>query len=434
MDSPTLRLPPEVAFLPVAKAFAEHSARVCGLGQPEALALALATEELFVFLCDLGLSMQIRSIDGTYYTQLEFAYRSSQQALQAMDQRKLNLTFSVDLDDEDDLANMGLLLATRSVDSYRVDHARAHETVITVRKYKRYPEITGQADGPAENARAVDYREPSPEELSLFCRRVTRDYDPLLYHTYFRSPGMVVDMVASGDYKALVAVDERGDPVGGILLDRQREALTLAEGPFLFGQPASVARGLLEAALSLLARTSVQGLVFDHPTPDLPASQMEELGRRRFCDAQGRVVELSAWYRQLAEDNGRVCWSDEGLRHYLEAEYERLVLPRDIRLAPPAGSSRTSCSVIEAAFDRLSSRVTLRAVLAGEDISESLARHLTVLRREGWRNIFFDLDLGRSWQVPFAASLRTTGFSPRMILPGGGVGDVVVFQAPEDQP
>jgi hypothetical protein len=67
-------------------------------------------------------------------------------------------------------------------------------------------------------------------------------------------------------------------------------------------------------------------------------------------------------------------------------------------------------------------------VVNGQDREENIGQHLRLFQREGIKNIFFELDLGQSGQVDFAVPLLNNGFSPRIIVPYGGMGDLLVFQ------
>ena len=57
-----------------------------------------------------------------------------------------------------------------------------------------------------------------------------------------------------------------------------------------------------------------------------------------------------------------------------------------------------------------------------------IRRHLRLLQREQIKNVFFELDLGQGGQADFAVPSLNNGFSPRIIIPYGGTGDLLVLQ------
>jgi hypothetical protein len=68
------------------------------------------------------------------------------------------------------------------------------------------------------------------------------------------------------------------------------------------------------------------------------------------------------------------------------------------------------------------------------DARKNLLAHLALFRQEGLAGVFFEMDLGLPWHAEFTAPLLDTGFSPRLVIPYGGDGDILVFQAEEGHP
>jgi hypothetical protein len=116
------------------------------------------------------------------------------------------------------------------------------------------------------------------------------------------------------------------------------------------------------------------------------------------------------------------------LTPFLQAEYRRLVLPREIRQVQAAGEARASHSVLASELDRANRRVTLRPIWSGTDAERNVKDHVQLFEKEGLENVFFIMDVGRSWQAQFAPAALACGFAPRLVLPYGGKGDLVVFQ------
>ena len=46
-------------------------------------------------------------------------------------------------------------------------------------------------------------------------------------------------------------------------------------------------------------------------------------------------------------------------------------------------------------------------------------------------HLFFEMDAARAWHTDFTPSLLANGFTPRLVLPYAGEGDLVIFQRAE---
>ena len=77
---------PDPAFIPLVTAFMENSAQAQGLARKEALALTLAGEEVFTYLCRLvpaGQHLEIHSVKGGYYVRTDFIFTARELNLRA---------------------------------------------------------------------------------------------------------------------------------------------------------------------------------------------------------------------------------------------------------------------------------------------------------------------------------------------------------------
>ena len=241
-------------------------------------------------------------------------------------------------------------------------------------------------------------------------------------------------MAVAGVYQAAIAVDPAGNPGGGLLWRWLGDRLVECYGPYLFGQPAVIARLLLDRLLGDLAKSPAVGLLCRYPAPDLPADYFEALGTLRHHAPDGSVTEIPAYYRSLIEDAGAIAWSHPALRPFLTSEYRRLAFARSLAPVDAAGEGVDPRSGLSAEFNRPAGEVTLRPLWWGADAEANLREHVRVLRQEGLYDLFFELDLGRAWQGHFAPALLATGFSPRVILPHAGQGDLLVFQHEDGAP
>lgn len=423
-----LSLRADPIFLPLATAFAEKSAIAFGLGESEALSLTLAVEEVFLYLARIAAPMgevQIRARGGGYYAEAEFLFRSED-----FDMRTFNITSKACIDPDADFCETGMLIASRMVEGFRFEEVD-QKLRLTLTKAKIYPQVSDvklPVAVPLENyviRKALD-----PEEIKLLIRRVSMECAEQVVPEACRTPGMMVDLVAAGDYEVAIAIDRIGRIGGGIIWKWEGTGLVECFGPYTFGQDAdsTIPRALVDACIENIARTEAKGLINRYPTPDLPKEYFETLGALTFQLGGGASVELAAYYRHLLEDLGGSVWSHPLLKDFLEEQYRRLFFAREIVPAKTEGESLSPFSVLSAEFDRGRSRVTLRPVWWGHDSQSCIADHVETLRKEKIASILFEMDLGRSWQCHFTPALLRNNFEPRLILPYAGKSDLVIFQ------
>jgi anti-sigma regulatory factor (Ser/Thr protein kinase) len=425
----SIRLPLDASFLPVSTSFIEKASLAFGFGEKEAMALTLATEEIFSYLCKIGgadQTLEMECSDGRFYVQADFSC-----PFEDFEMQSFNITESVSVEDESSLEGMGLLLASRFVDRLQIARISGKRVLLRLIKEKSYPEA--QAASPPDKGRPMSHfavRGPDPETLKLFVQRVQANYPVRLFPKDFRFPGKVVDMVEGGRYGAALAVDAEGRLGGGIFWYWWSRKTVECFGPFLFGQePGSpMAEMLLEACIGAIAKTQAWALVFPFPAPDLPRQHFEVLGTLTRFDQKGEGTPITAYFRQMQEDLGTVSWCHPELEPFLRREYGRLALPRDIHPVQDQGEVKSFHSVFSAEFDRSQSMVTLLPLHTGKDARENLDRHLKLFEKESIRNVLFVMDLGVKWHADLAPALSRTGFTPRMVIPYGGEGDLIFFQ------
>lgn len=423
-----LSLRADMTFLHLATAFAEKSAIAFGLEASEALSLTLAVEEIFVYLsrtASPGGQVVIHSRGGGYFVEIEFLFPAED-----FNMRSFNITAKASMDSDADFSETGLLIASRMVERFRFEEIDK-KLRLTLTKAKAYPDFCVADLPPARPLKGFSIKEAvDPEELKLLVRRVNTECAGQIFPEICRAPGMMVDIVASGDYKVALAVDRIGHIGGGIIWKWEGTGLVECFGPYLFGQPADSTIGseLLDGCIADIARTGAKGLINRFPTPDLPKEYFEPLGSLTFAAADGETAELVAYYRHLEEDLGGTVWSHPLLEGFLQDQYRKLFFAREILPVRRAGELSSPFSVLSAEFDRGQSRVTLRPVWWGEDDHSCLSDHVETLSREQISSIFFEMDIGKSWQCHFTPALLESGFVPRLILPYAGKGDLVIFQ------
>ena len=150
--------------------------------------------------------------------------------------------------------------------------------------------------------------------------------------------------------------------------------------------------------------------------------QPTSCGRTVLCCAGPSTTAI------LGEDPGSEVWAHPDLEPFLRDTYRRHAFAREIRLTESQGEKRQPHSVFAVKFERAAGLVTVRPLWDGEDAKETLAEHVRVLQKDGIANIFFRMDLGRAWQANLTPALLANGFSPNLVIPYGGKGDLAIFQ------
>jgi len=424
----TLSVNNDTVFLPVIVSFIEKTALAMGLSESGAMSLTLAGEEIFSYLCRMASpddKVTINCTRGGWYVKVEFSFFIKDFDLQAF-----NLTSTVCIEDDKSLEDMGLLIASRFVDRFRYSEEKDEGIRLTLIKEKDYPVIG--IEGPALPPFLSEYsiRRADPEELKTFALLASSFYREQVIPQFFNYPGKLVDMIASGEYQCVLAVDRKGHVGGGIVWGWAGIKTVECYGPYIFnqGEGSPIAERLLDACLGAIAKTPALGLLNRLSTPDLPQTYFEKLGELRISDKEGSSTDLPAWFRQMQEDPGSTVWAHKDLEGWLRGEYQRLVFPREIRTVTEAGETRAPFSVLSVIFDRQEGMATLQPVRYGSDAEETLANYLRLFEKEALGNIFFEMDLMDAWQACFTPALLNLGFRPRMVLPYAGAGDQVIFQ------
>lgn len=411
--------------LPVIMKVVEQSALVFGMQTREALALTLAAEEVFSYLCaHADIKENIRAVckNGIYYVRIDLIFSKSNLNLRAF-----NLGVDVDLEDDSHLEEMGLLIAARSVERLFINDEPGPSMTLTLYKEKSYPAAETQSGHTREEIKQFFIEPAGQEDLKFFCQRaVELACDESLLPPFMNYPGKLVDMIGSGEYQAALAFDERQEVAGGIVWKARGEKTVECFGPYLLATVDGMAEALTEHCLEQIGRSEAVGIINRSGITELSRPYFEELGTVLNYQAGGQTRRAAAYYRQLGEDLGQRVWTHGALLPYLQSEYQRLFLPRDIRVVSSMGEQGHRHSVFSAELG--SGQVLLRPLLGGEDAADNLNRHLKLLNREQILNIFFELDLGVAWQAELVPALLEKGFNPCLILPYAGKGDLLLMQ------
>jgi len=428
----SLKVAAVMEFLPAVTQCVETAAEFFGLGKNEALKLRLASEEIFAYLCDRvcrGNAVEVICRGGLFYARVEFQF-----AVSALDMGALNMTTAVSLDG-DDMTQMGLVIASRTVDRLFLSAGMQNTVILAMEQDKAYP---APADADLKIAAvkgSLTVATPDAEDVRRFAMQMGVCARDPLRPAFFQYPGKVADMVASGHCQALVAKDAAGAIGGGLLFRTLTDKIVEVYSPCIFdpSRGDEIAGLLLEACISKTARTKAVGLVNLTGLPAALRPQFESLGEMTYLRQGAEPLVSRAYCRLLHEDPGCQIWTHSSLKAYLEKEYARLFLARDIREVPDLGETRTGPSIFSTEIRREKSEAFLRPLWPGQDLAENLTRHIALCKNESLQNIFFTVDLGVSWHAPLAPVLTAQSFKPCVIIPFAGQADLVIFHYDESQ-
>ncbi len=423
----SLDLPALEKLTPVVTSFVESSAKVYGFDKPDVLPLMLATEEVFSYLSRVGTSEKKVRLDlniWDYYAEVEIVCRPDH-----FDMRAFNLTASPSISADGPAEETGLLIASRMVDRFHFREDAQRFSVI-FGKERTYEEFQGEIDLRPTPLEDFSIRAPDESELKTLMALYSTFYDKPYLSKDFLYPGKMVDMTKAGVYGSLIACDQSGRIGGGITWTFQTSKTVVFYGPFIFNQTLKneMAEELVTELIAMIAKSSAMGLLSQTPTMETPRHFFEQLGDISIKTENYEGISIPVLYKGLMEDIGATVYAHPCMREFLEEQYKRHVFAREIISEKPQGESSSQFSVIFAEFSKAKDSVTLRPIWWGEDAESTMAANVAILNKEAIANIFFHMDLGKTWQSNFAPAAIACGFKPKLILPYCGHGDIVVFQ------
>lgn len=422
----SLGLKADVRFVPLIQSMAEHCGRIYGLSHDKTLRLTMAVEELLVYLAtkapDLALSVLVEN--GGTCIRVVFVFAASDIDLGAM-----NLTTCIQTMAENDMTAMGLLLAARMTDSFRII-PDGRSMRLSLRMDRDYPVSPVRPTEPfARQGQVYIPIEVDAELLKEGCILAASLYPADRMPAMLRRPGMVVDSWRNGGHSVLLILDQAQRLCGMLIWTQTSASGASFSGPYVFcDDPLPVARQLSNGLVSRLARSSVQGLFSVHATEHLPQEDFELLGYRPAGNAHQSAQLIPVWFRHLGEDRGLTVWSHELLESFLGQQYDRLVLARDLRTASRLGERQRDRSVLTATLRPETGEALLLPMLDGADFEDNLRRHVLLLHEEGCPHIVMHIDLAQGWQVHRTDALLACGFEPTLLLPYAGQADLIEFR------
>lgn len=432
-----LSLPAQASFMPLAQDCVESASKLLGLSGGKLMRLSLAIEEIFLHLVrvsrggEKNISLSIRP--GAISVDVQFELQS-----ETLDLRAMNIVSSDDVQsllEQEDFDNIGLLIASRFIDTFFIKSVSRYNYSLLLRQEKEYPQIKKSEFVPfvAKPPFTVD-TQPQPSSLHQACIQALALYPEQLFNTTFKQPGRLSDLVSGGELAALVLQDSIGSISGLLIWELKAEKSVVFHGPYIFTENLreEVAQQLSDVFINMIARSQAIITFSRQATNELPVQQFESLGQMQYCLPEDKCLTLQACYRHLRDDDGEAIWADPSLLSFLKKEYERLVLIRDIREVGEHGERKVESSVFAVELNKENSVAILKPMIDGMDIKDNIGRHVTNLLNENIHNIICILDLGVGWQAAISGALLEQGFTAQFILPLAGVSDNVVFQYTQD--
>ncbi len=415
-----LRIELVAARMPVAVGFVEAVAKTAGLTEAAARLLALSTEELFLALCNSmpDVSINLHCLDRRHAVDLLFQIPQA-----PPDLRIFNITARLDHDSEQGLAEMGLYLASRACDQFGIRQLPLGGWEIMVRKERSYPSLAAEQLIPLSRTDGlVLTADPPPEALKQLSHLIAERYAPCQFPEEFTPAGRLLDKLASGEYGAVLARDQQENLAGGLIWRAEAGRIAECFGPYLNlaeGQE-TLAAALCEKVVEQFGRSDRLGLVLYAPQQPPPAAGFEAAG----C-LQTPTATVWAGYCMLAEEFGARATVPTELLSFYTAHCTEMALARSVVNCHDDGESGNGLTLFATRLNRTSSMARLTPLLVGRDAAATLAEHLELLDREGFKAVYCSIDTGRPFDALLAPHLLQSGFRPCLLVPWGGVGDLI---------
>lgn len=422
----SLELYMDSGMVPVVLATVENYAQVCGMENKDTFKLVLAVEEIFSYLSNTSLTdekMLLQCRYSAYCIQVDFDF-----PVRGLNLRAFNLTTELSMDNESSLDEMGLLIASRSVERLFLSRVYPDRMRLSIIKEKSYPAIIHHPLVDLSPTVQGIIRSAEPEEIKEFCQRLVQQIPQYQYPSFFNYPGKLIDMLAGGEYSILLAFDDKNNVIGGICWTGSVDRTVECFGPYVFIDNQETALALADECLVRIGRSKVPGIISRYAETRMPGAYFERLGLTSVYRNGEKVCQKEAFYRQINEDTGSRVWAHPEIEEFLREVYQRLYLPREIRMVQRQGETQNQDSVFTTEFDQGREQVTIRPLMFGEDAARNLAKHVQSLCQENLFNILFEMDLGKAWQVNLTPDLLLSGFKPCLLLPYAGDGDILIFQ------
>jgi hypothetical protein len=404
--------------MPVVVAFAESAAKSAGLAAPETTMLALSTEELFLALCSSipGAGITVCFQDRRYAADLLF------QVPQPPDLRIFNITSRPDHETEEGLAEMGLFLASRACDQFSIRQMELGGWEIMLRKERNYPAPVQQSQPhPAVQTWQLT-TSPAPDLVKQFSALIADSFAACQFPEEFTPPGRLLDKLASNEYGIILAQGEQGELAGGLIWHADEGRMVACFGPYLAAptEPEQLTIALCEKVTEQFGRSNRLGLVLYAPQQPPVAAGFEAAGNLAI---PGGTIWTG--YRMLAEEFGADAAVATELMPFYTDWCSSMALARNIRAYHDDGETANGLTLFATRLNRSTGMARLTPLLVGHDAEAVLEKHLQLLDQEQFSAIYCTVDTGRPFDALLAPHLLKRGFTPRMLVPWGGTGDLM---------
>ncbi|MDK9718264.1 MAG: hypothetical protein OEL57_10235 [Trichlorobacter sp.] len=407
--------------MPVVVGFAETAAKAAGLDASAAAMLALSTEELFLALCNSipGAAITVRLHDRRYAADLLF------QVPQPPDLRIFNITSRPDHDTEEGLAEMGLFLASRACDQFSIRQMALGGWEIMLRKERSYPAPVQQSQPYLAVQTWQLTTTPAPDAVKQFSTLIADCYAACQFPEEFTPPGRLLDKLASNEYGLILAQGQQGELAGGLIWHAGEGRIVECFGPYLAApaEPEQLSIALCEKLTEQFGRSSRQGLVLYAPQQPPAAAGFEAAGSLAI---PGGTIWTG--YRMLAEEFGADAAVAAELMPFYTDWCSSMALARNIRSYHDDGETGNGLTLFATRLNRQIGMARLTPLLVGRDAEAVLEEHLHLLDQEQFSAIYCTVDTGRPFDALLAPHLLHNGFSPLMLIPWGGTGDLILLQ------
>lgn len=251
--------------------------------------------------------------------------------------------------------------------------------------------------------------------------------------SFLHFPGKLVDMVEGQEIRILLATDGKGAVYGCVLWKLMSHCIE-AFGPYLFTSHDTLGVDLVRTMLEMVSKTGAACILIRESTPDTPLSWFEELPPLTppsDTDSRMPMHRSLPLYRQLDEDGGCVVIVHPGLATSVQRWYDQMYLSRQVITSVPAGEKPGPYTSFSVKIEKERRCASLSSITVGDDAALVLAAHQKLLMDQEIFDISYEMDLTDEMEIFLVPVLTDSGFSPEYIIPWGGIGDIMIWQARE---
>lgn len=414
-------------YLHVVTSFVKNSAKAFGMDEKTPVTMALASEEIFVYMCSAVEEhpVEVTVTDYIFKIVIEFHFKAS-----AVDMKAFNITAKTVRDISDDnVAYIGLFIAARLVDSFELLDGGSGSYTLRIEKEKKYSEPEMDASAFIRpSASSWTLRTPTPDEVMTQIAMLNvfpsvGDRIP----PFLKIPGKAADMFASGLLEAVAACSQGNLPCGIIFWRRISDKAAECFGPYSFldERREACSRELLEHFFNHVFKNGLCIVSSRYIEESCATGYFEKLTGLPESPSQ------TVFYRQINEDAGAAIWISSSIENFVKREKVRMFLPRSIILqdsTASTGGTSGDASVIFTRFDHENMSAIMRPIRFGSDAAANIRAHIDLLSSKKYHDIVFELDLGVPWHCLFAAALTESGFRPEFLFPSAGIADVLAMR------